>query len=82
MTSRRDAAASGAALSKTRLYVDIERFRGEASDVCAGCAGVPHFALIDATGDRFLQCEDCLVETFRDDPAMTARVLRAVAERI
>jgi hypothetical protein len=64
------------------LYVDIERFRGEASDVCAGCACTPQFALINASGERLLQCETCLANTFRQDPEMTARVMRAVAERI
>jgi hypothetical protein len=63
-------------------YSDIERWNASYAKHCAGCGGEAAFVLKDDQGNALAQCSNCLATTFRDDPEMTARVLRAVAERL
>ena len=65
-----------------RHYCDIERWTSAYPHHCDGCNGSPQFVLKDDAGHTLLQCTACLTETFRKDPEMTGRVLRAVAERL
>jgi len=82
MISREASSAPKPAFAEPCHYSDIERWTNIYPACCEGCNAPPQFVLKDDHGHTLVQCADCLTETFRRDPEMTGRVLRAVADRL
>ena len=82
MGSSQGSTAPRPALAESRHYSDIQRWTSTYASHCEGCNGTPEFVLKDNEGNALVLCANCLTETFRKDPEMTGRVLRAVADRL